>query len=83
MATVWNVLNWKAPAPSDLSEVDADWAKAVVGEHIAEYPEVFDEYMNTTQKEWEGMAYDLRDNMHVAMCDLMQWERDEVPDYDY
>lgn len=83
MATVWNILNWKATAPSDLSEIDGDWAKEVVGEHIAEYPEAFDEYMNTTKKEWADHAYDIKDNMHVAMCDLLQWERDEVPDYDY
>ena len=81
--TVWNILNWHAPAPSDLSEIDAQWAKAVVGEHISQYPQVFDVFMNTSDEEWKGHAEDLRDNMHTAVCDLMQWERDEVPDYLY
>jgi len=79
--TVWNVLNWHAQTPSDLSEIDADWARVQVEAHLDEYPQVRAECEATTPEEWAGIASDFKDNMHTAMCDCMQWERDNGYDY--
>jgi hypothetical protein len=75
--TLWLALSRHGRPPADIGDIDSTWIEHVLeGIVDAHYPGLRPALEAISPAELDGMAYDYRDNMHTAMCDVMQAAND-------
>ena len=66
--------------PSDLTEIDGPWVYYVLYEVDCE--QIEEALLHTSRKDMEGLAYDLRDKWHTAICERAEWDANRPHDYE-